>query len=290
MFARNYARIQKVILLIAMIDEKFQQELRTRFNPDGSLLRRHQLRMLEMLTYIDGVCAKYGIPYWLSSGTLLGAVRHGGFIPWDDDVDIELLRKDYKKLLRVLCAETDDRYRLQIHKTDKGYFFPFAKLRDTRSVLRENDDIDLGFRYRGIYIDIFPLEVNKYPLSKVLGRLQLGVQRLSAGNFGRSRLGRTVAEVLFGCERYAVWPLLRALYKLWPRNVLNHTFGVCFYKSRDLREVFPLKRIPFEEAVLSGPFDPDAYLRRIYGDYMTLPPLDRIAPHTVDVTLDEENR
>ena len=77
-----------------MNNSSLQQELRARFNPDGSLLRRHQLRMLEMLTYIDGVCVQHDIPYWLSSGTLLGAVRHGGFIPWDDDVDIELLRRD----------------------------------------------------------------------------------------------------------------------------------------------------------------------------------------------------
>ncbi len=273
-----------------MIDEELRCELRRRFNPDGSLLRRHQLRMLEMLTYIDDLCAKHGIPYWLSSGTLLGAVRHGGFIPWDDDVDIELLRKDYKRLLRALRSETDGRYRLQTRETDKGYFFPFAKLRDTRSVLRENDDIDLGFTLRGIYIDIFPLEVNKYPLSKVLGWLQLRVQRFAAGNFGRRRVGRTVASMLFGCERWVVWPLLRAVYKLWPRNPVNHTFGVCFYKSRDLRTVFPLDRISFEGVMLPAPSNPDAYLKHIYGDYMKLPPLDAIAPHTVDVVFSEETR
>ena len=273
-----------------MNNSSLQQELRARFNPDGSLLRRHQLRMLEMLTYIDGVCVQHDIPYWLSSGTLLGAVRHGGFIPWDDDVDIELLRRDYKRLLRVLRTEKEGRYRLQTHSTDNGYFFPFAKLRDMHSVLRENDDIDLGFAYRGIYIDIFPLEVNKYPLSKALGWFHLRVQRLSAGNSGRSRFGRAAANVLFGCERYAIWPLFRAVYGLWPRNPVNHTFGVFFYKSRDLRTVFPLKRIPFEGAMLPVPCDTDTYLRHIYGDYEKLPPLDRIVPHTADVIIYEQER
>ena len=62
-----------------------------RFNPEGSVLRLHQMKMLRILEFVDRVCRKHGIRYWLSSGTLLGAVRHGGFIPWDDDMDIEML-------------------------------------------------------------------------------------------------------------------------------------------------------------------------------------------------------
>ena len=71
-----------------MIDQEIQAKLREKFNPDGSMLRKQQLRMLEILLYIDKVCKENNINYWLSSGTLLGAVRHGGFIPWDDDLDI----------------------------------------------------------------------------------------------------------------------------------------------------------------------------------------------------------
>ena len=83
------------------MDNNLKQELRERFNPDGSLLRRQQLRMLELLEAVDLVCKKYDIPYWLSSGTLIGAVRHQGFIPWDDDLDIEMLREDYLRLMKV---------------------------------------------------------------------------------------------------------------------------------------------------------------------------------------------
>ena len=64
-------------------------DLRQRFNPEGSVLRQHQLRMLELLKVIDCICKKHDIPYWLSSGTLIGAARHKGFIPWDDDLDID---------------------------------------------------------------------------------------------------------------------------------------------------------------------------------------------------------
>lgn len=98
-------------------------ELRKRFNPDGSLLRRQQLRMLELLEVIDVICRKHQIPYWLSSGTLIGAARHKGFIPWDDDLDIEMLRSDYLRLLKVLPQELPDNLALQTNETDPNYIY-----------------------------------------------------------------------------------------------------------------------------------------------------------------------
>ena len=82
-----------------VISSTENEALRQRFSPEGSPLRRHQDRMLEMMVWLDAVCRRHGIPYWLGSGTLLGAVRHGGFIPWDDDVDIEF-RLFYLKHVR----------------------------------------------------------------------------------------------------------------------------------------------------------------------------------------------
>lgn len=71
-----------------------ERYLREKYNPDGSILRQHQLKMLDILIIIDRICKKHGIKYWISDGTLLGAVRHGGFIPWDDDLDIQMMRKE----------------------------------------------------------------------------------------------------------------------------------------------------------------------------------------------------
>ena len=113
------------------------EELRKRFNPDGSILRRQQMRMLELLEAVDKVCKKHNIPYWLSSGTLIGAARHQGFIPWDDDLDIEMLREDYLRLLKVLPQELPDNFALQTHETDHNYIFIYGKLRDKDSYLDE---------------------------------------------------------------------------------------------------------------------------------------------------------
>ena len=115
------------------MDNNLKQELRERFNPDGSLLRRQQLRMLELLEAVDLVCKKYDIPYWLSSGTLIGAVRHQGFIPWDDDLDIEMLREDYLRLMKVLPEELPDKFVLQIQETHAHYISNYANARDVNS-------------------------------------------------------------------------------------------------------------------------------------------------------------
>ena len=89
-------------------------ELRKRFNPDGSLLRRQQLRMLELLEVIDVICRKHQIPYWLSSGTLIGAARHKGFIPWDDDMDICMKRPDYNRFLQIADQIMPEGYKLSL--------------------------------------------------------------------------------------------------------------------------------------------------------------------------------
>ena len=94
------------------------EELRERYNPEGSLLRRQQTRMLEILLEVDRICQKHDIRYWLSSGTLIGALRHDGFIPWDDDLDIEMMREDYLRLMEVLPQELPEWLALQNDDSD----------------------------------------------------------------------------------------------------------------------------------------------------------------------------
>ena len=145
------------------------EELKKRFNPEGSLIRRHQLKMLEMVKELDRICKKHNIPYFLYGGTLLGAIRHNGFIPWDDDLDVGLRHKDYVKLMKVLPQELPEHIALQTNKTDKNYFYFFAKLRDKHSLLDEGNIYEQYFKERGIFIDIFPFE-NQRPWVHYLGK------------------------------------------------------------------------------------------------------------------------
>jgi phosphorylcholine metabolism protein LicD len=103
-----------------MIDPKIQAELRAKYNPDGSPMRELQLRTLDILKYIDELCQKHDIKYWLSSGNCIGLVRHGGFIPWDYDVDVEMLREDYLKFEKVF-KETDDFLQYKTYDDEKDF-------------------------------------------------------------------------------------------------------------------------------------------------------------------------
>ena len=230
-----------------------------------------------MMIYLDRICRENNIDYWLSSGTLLGAVRHGGFIPWDDDLDIEMMRNDYEKLLGILAKQ--DRYDLQTHKTDPYYRLPFAKLRDKHSFVEEYGR-DAKYRFRGIFIDIFCLEYTHDFPSRLAARLLRFISFYAVK--GHSKMRR----LLFMSMKKAIFtliPTLRLLGALVPGRRLRHTIGTPFRTERYEKDIFPLKDIEFEGHLFRCPADHDAYLRRLFGDYHTLPPVEQRIPHSVKV-------
>lgn len=263
-------------------------ELRQRYNPEGSLLRRHQLRMLEILKEIDRICQKHRIDYWLSSGTLLGAVRHGGFIPWDDDLDIEMERKDYLRLLQLLPEELNDAYLLQTHGTDPGFISTYAKIRDKYSAITEHEE-DINYRYKGIFIDIFQMEVTSYPLVRFAAALHRRlVYKYNRVPYAGNGFRKFQMQINYTLLTQLLYPCLRTAARIGRnKEVMHHTYGTCFLTPRYKSDIYPLSKLQFEDQQFPVPGNTHAYLTKMFGDYMRLP--DSILPHTTSVKIDDQN-
>lgn len=259
-----------------------ETDLRQRFNPDGSVLRMQQMRMLDLLRCIDSICKKHDIPYWLSSGTLIGAARHKGFIPWDDDLDIEMMRDDYLKLVKILPQELPEHYALQTHDTDENYIFIFAKLRDNDSFLAETNDYDRIFKYRGIYIDIFPMEPIPYSLAWVASHIHGQIYKQLKKKSNKETIIKRVNQI-YSFNTKIGFPILRFFSGLFPIKKIRHSYGTAYFAPRYSRDIFPLGAIEFEGEFFPAPNNTDAYLRNLYGDYMKLPDLDQVRPHLKEI-------
>ena len=281
-------------------------DLRQRFNPDGSLLRRQQMRMLEILLEVDRICQKHDIPYWLSSGTLIGAMRHDGFIPWDDDLDIEMLRSDYLRLMKVLPSELPEWLALQNDETDPNYFYFYAKVRDRRSKMLEQNGYDRLWQEQGIYIDIFPMEQHPIWLHKLTEKTVGHMYKVWRTSTNDAKAIKTVRRI-FNFNNRLLFPCLRGLLCIllplssflrpfgskrqadyhFPLKTITSAMGIPFHNPRYAKEIFPLTTHVFEGHQLPVPHDADAHLRHIFGDYMQLPDLDKLKLHVGQIEIFE---
>ncbi len=255
----------------------------TRYNPEGSDLRRMQLRMLEMLTYVDDICSQHDLKYWLGAGTLLGAVRHGGFIPWDDDLDIELQKDDYNKLIKILSKEPHPDFVIQTHESDNNYVLPFAKLRDKRSIITENFNCDRNYKFKGIFIDIFFLEKGSNFLVRIAVNLQKMPFVMTLIKNDRFGLLISLRNLTYFTIHKILFPLIRTIGKISKNGNYVLPLGTGFNAIRNLQDIFPLSKINFEGNKFNAPGHPDSYLKNIYGAYMELPSEDKRRVHTHQV-------
>ncbi len=258
---------------------------------DNTTLRKIQLTQLEIMKYLHEVCHRHGIPYSITNGSAIGAVRHGGFIPWDDDLDIMLLRPDYERLLAVLAAEPDQRYWLQSYDTDPDYWQPFAKVRRVGTVYKEAEMKHLPDDKCGVWVDIFPLDY--VPSANAVSTR---VRRWLSKTITFSLRCRTFHRPLSAFSRryvpilcvYALFP--KTWLKKWQNRLLRRKPMACACNFCDPyephKETFPatlftdLALISYEDTEFYMVRDYDAYLTRLYGDYMTPPPEDKRGGHT----------
>ncbi len=250
-------------------------------------LRELQLALLDILRQVAKICERNDIPYWLDGGTLLGAVRHDGFIPWDDDIDIAIRKEDLPRFEKIVSQELPPHLFLQTPQSD-SLRLPFYKVRNLNSLFVEYSD-DFSHSYsKGIFIDIFPME--PWPslgpkLSHFLAREYSRANSILHAQHYYS-LRSFVEFFYFGCRRLlckGLWAFLSLFTnkKKYYSNLPIHSgYGIRHLKS----SIFPTSRIHFEGIEFSAPADCDQYLRDLYGDYHTLPPVEKRRNHAIFFT------
>lgn len=268
-----------------MITKELQSELRLKYNPDGSNRRRSQLRMAEMLKFLDDFCSKHHINYWIDCGTLLGAVRHGGFIPWDDDTDVCMTREDYSRFVRLFDNSKYGDFVLQNHNTDPGFFRSWSVIRDTKSEYIHSDDMpcEKMLKYKGLQVDIFPVTDRYTSLSMTVSRmLEWRIKHFYIKEAASKH--HIITKILFYFGNSIIYPLLRTLATK-KQSIVKCDYGVGFYNEiRYAKDIFPLSRINFEGISLNAPKDPAAYCKSLYGeDFMEMPKDEKIYDHHTTV-------
>lgn len=241
------------------------------YNPEGSVMRKTQTRLLEILDVFDVICKRNGIDYWLDWGSLLGARRHSGFIPWDDDLDVAVLQKDYKRLVAALQNEMPPNLKLQTRQTDSKYWYYYPRIRDTKSrFYNKKGDV---FQYNGIFFDVFLLE----PVPSMRCKKIIDYLLLTEVNLRRAKtLYENIKFGLLYCFKpvgHAVIFLLRAYYQFFGHTDLYaYTYGANNYTRYNFKNFFPVTQISFEGKKYNAPNQVDQYLKDQFGEtYMQLP-------------------
>ena len=255
-------------------------------------VRRLQMYELDILKEVDRVCRENDITYFLGEGTLLGAIRHHGFIPWDDDVDILMPRDDLNKFMRICDEKLKPNYRFQYYHNVKSYWVQSPKVRLLDETEFSQGALRKYTEHTGPYIDIFPLDWAP-DSAKVLDKQNRYIKRLRRLLFLKTEFS-TPKNLLQKLMKFcAHFTSVTSIHKKINKKAVKYHHGsrkrICNFGSYYAikKEVFPAEMfekavyVPFEDGQFPVPHAYDAVLTTIYGDYMQLPPKDKqIAKHS----------
>lgn len=254
-------------------------------------LRKAQILMLEMLVIIDELCKKNNIEYWLDAGTLLGAVRHGGFIPWDDDVDIAMDLENYTKFKKIAENYKEKRYVFDIPKKINKNKLKYIKF------LSKEHEIEELTRKGGLFIDIFPYErysKKRSTLDKIISKIYM-----IKANFNLRLFKWNLSNILVNLVKfirgivYSLIPIkLLDCYAKKQKNIkgkyIGYSLNTGFSERVKLEDIYPLSTIEFEGYKFYCPGNYKNYLTKFYGEYMQIPPENKRVSHALKIEINKE--
>ncbi len=243
---------------------------------------------MEMMHYLHEVCIENNIEYTLAGGSLLGAIRHGGYIPWDDDIDIELTRPNYDKLMQILMNTPHENYSLIYYKVSEAYL-PFAKLYDNRTTYKSK--VDTSNPEMGVFVDVFPMDLvpdELQELNEFKQKVRTEITNLAVTNpRGVAYASATKWKYFFG--KLVLWFPRHLKYSgknkeqaqnldMMMQEYQNKPANKIMYLATGYKNaIFPkeiwehYEDVAFEDTNFRKLVDHDTYLKLQYGDYMTPP-------------------
>lgn len=249
-------------------------------------LRKCQKKSVEMMGIVVGIFEKYNIDYVLAHGTLLGLIRHNGFIPWDDDCDLFVFDWDYARAVELLRRELPEDMIVHNRRTDPIYWPKWTKIRDLYSDTYESMwKIDRKFKFHGICVDILKVTVMnewEYENEEKIKKIQTRIKRRSGKMKGYNRAQKLrihpKAVIRNKLDKLKLQRYEAAASKRKDLVCIGNKDTVieCSFKYED---VFPVKKMVFEGVEVAVPNNPDGVLRSMYGDYMEMPQLADRKPH-----------
>lgn len=260
-------------------------------------LKRLQSAELSILKEIDELCTRHDIPYFLESGSALGAMRHGGFIPWDDDIDIGMLRPDYERFLQLAAIELSETCELLVPGISDHYAAMFAKVMRKGTKFYTNETLEAGL-HQGIFVDVFPYDDLSADESIAQAQIASGRAWQSVSYLYHAKTINVPHKGVLGTfERLGCRCAHHIIHLALSEERINEQFRKGAHCSGEVSDrciafawpvkdgfekqrLIPARRIPFEGLNLPVPADTEYYLERVFGsDWRQLPPADERRNH-----------
>ena len=266
----------------------------------GKAITLEEMKKIEVdiMKKIDKICRENNLKYSLLDGSLIGAVRHNGFIPWDDDIDVMMPRPDFNKLKEILLNNNIENIKYMDCSTQSDCYYVFGKVIDTRTILKEKDVYEVS--NFGVYVDIFPIdglpsdEVKRSKLMKKVGKLR-NLRRyaihtkLSKENFITNLMFKIISLPI---KIYGFKRINKKAYNLIQTYDYNNSEyvtliynDISIFKNKYYKKDFFDKThyVKFEDTEFMIIDNYDIYLRDLFNDYMKLPPVEkRVSNHSFD--------